>query len=636
MDLPVRRIVERVGPNRLYVEGAAPETADPARPALLFVGGSFDGSWIFREEASFFASRGWPVYAINPRGFYLSRYRGVAGLTIEDYLEDIRTVRESLGLNRVILAGYSMGGLLMLKHAERHGAEGLILYDSDATREVWDASGRPRHVPHVPPVVEFWPSPAIVDEMWGGHTSRRQYRAFLDLFKQTRVSGQCFRLTEHGGFDVDLGRVRCPALIIGIRKDEKTLEEYFKRLNAAWLVFEGSSHGSILVGPRSMAITEEVARWLEAGCPTGDRRIFPHLGFVSWDRQIYRMRLSYLSGWHRPEVVIPLPGSKPPAKIPMERVGDGREAGEALYRATFTLSRKSGFYVRDGGGVDRPPGAGLYRPLAREIHLADGEFFPYRPSLKKPKIPQYRTLKIFSKVLHHHFVAHVMVPRNYSAEHGPYPVAVLNDGQNQWKNRGAMGGWHTNSTASALVRKGRCREMVLVGVESTRLNRNQYYLTPPAGRGDLYVDFLADVLLPALRRDYHIADRPDDIGIIGSSYGAHSAVYAGLKRPDVFGLIGSLSYAPVKGRPIVDWFRKATRLPFKKLYLDCGTRWTPHQKGHRTDNTSVTLALIRAARSKGLRDGRSLMGWIVPGHCHDETFWRKRIGKCLEFLFPLI
>lgn len=641
--LPTRKVEHRAGPHQLYVEGVVPEETDRRRLPILFIGGAFDGSWIFRQESEFLAGRGWPVFTMNPRGYYLSRCADVAALTVEDYLQDIRNVQEALGLEPVILAGFSMGGLLALKHAERHGAAALLLYDIDASREVWDATRKNRRPPHVPPVVRFWPSPRIVDEMWGGHVSRRQYLEFLELFKQTGVSGQSYRVTEYGGLPVDTGRIRCPALVIGIHRNEKIQAEYSRRLNASWMIFEGSSHGSILVGPRSFAITQEVARWLENGFATGEKKIFPHLGFLSWDREVYRTRLFYFSGWRHPEAVVRHP--RPPqtsghgttVRAKFARVGDGRMPGEFLYESTFVMNRRSGFFLQEGGsaGRDHPPGGGLYRPLAREIYLADGEFFPARPPTY-PTGPTHQYLEIFSKELNHLFKVHLLIPRNYNTHRQPYPVCILNDGQNQWKNQGAFGGWHTDVITTGLVRRGRCRDVFLVGVESTGLSRAKYYLTPPVGRADLYVHFLVATLLPRLRRDFHLSAKRHETGVVGASYGANCAVYAGMKRPDTFGLVGSLSYAPLRGRPMRSWMKNLRRLPFVRFYADCGTRWTPDRKGRQTDNTPATLDLIRIAQEKGMVQGRNLLGFVARGHAHREPYWRKRIGKCMEFLFPLM
>ncbi len=650
----VRAVEHWIGPHRLYVEGREPQIPGPAagedgrarvqpafgRPAILFMGGAFDGSWIFRKEMDFLASKGWRVFAVNPRGYYKSRWTDVASLTVEDYLSDLRLTQQQLGLEPVILAGYSMGGLLALKHAERHGAFALILYDSDPSRQIWQELGRRPPGHRIPPVVRFWPSHAILEEMVGGRVGRRKYLEYLDLFKQTAVSGQSFRITEFGGLDIHTDAIGCPALVIGIRSDEDVQSEWFRRLNASWLVFEGNSHGSILVGPRARTITEEIVRWLdsvEAGAADSARRkrIFPVLGYISPDRQMLRTRLFYFTAWDSPSVEVQAAGKRPAIRVKMEPVGRGRVSGERLHEATLTLHRKSGFFIRQNGQEDRPPAGALYRPVGSSLYLADGELYEERPPATISK-PRYLDREIYSDRIQRFFRVHVLLPRNYRTDRRPYPICILNDGQNQWKNQGAYGGWHTDVITTDLIRKGRCREVVLVSVESTRMNRNRFFLSPPTGRADLYVNFLADCLLPAIRKEFHLTSYPGQTGIVGSSYGAYCAVYAGLLRPDVFGLIGSLSYAEPRYKPLLGWIRRHRQLPFRKFYVDCGTRWTTDQKNHRTDNTSLTIELIRLAQGKGLVAGRSMLGLIARNHSHREPDWRRRIGGCMQFLFSLV
>jgi len=154
------------------------------------------------------------------------------------------------------------------------------------------------------------------------------------------------------------------------------------------------------------------------------------------------------------------------------------------------------------------------------------------------------------------------------------------------------------------------------------------------GKADRYVDFLADHLLPELRKTIAISKDPEDIGIIGASYGANCALYAGMRRPDVFGLVGSLSYAYVPQDPVRKSICALRRLPLRRWYTDCGTKWAPDQP-QRDDHTGVTKDLIALALEKGMVPGRNFLGIVAEGHYHNELFWRKRIGRCLELLFPL-
>ena len=59
-------------------------------------------------------------------------------------------------------------------------------------------------------------------------------------------------------------------------------------------------------------------------------------------------------------------------------------------------------------------------------------------------------MTVHAAALEHTFVMHVVLPRDYDVVvDRVFPVVFLNDGQNQFTDRGMWGGWHTDSTATA-------------------------------------------------------------------------------------------------------------------------------------------------------------------------------------------
>ena len=79
--------------------------------------------------------------------------------------------------------------------------------------------------------------------------------------------------------------------------------------------------------------------------------------------------------------------------------------------------------------------------------------------------------------------------------------------------------------------------------------------------------------------------------------------------------------------------RASATLPIRRLYADCGTRWA-YDQPHRDDSTGATREVLAIAAERGKTPGVDLLGIVAEGHYHNEVFWRKRIGRCLEFLFP--
>lgn len=237
---------------------------------------------------------------------------------------------------------------------------------------------------------------------------------------------------------------------------------------------------------------------------------------------------------------------------------------------------------------------------------------------------------LYSPQLNNHIRIEVAFPPGYTNLRPPFPALVLNDAQNQWTNRGAYGGWHTDEIASDLFRKGRIRPVILVGVISPP-DRDRVFGPPPSGKADRFADFIADTLLPTLRYRIPISKNPAEVGVLGASFGSNVSIYVGLRRPDAIGLVAALSGAPHFGKPLDSILAEQRRLPMRKLYIDCGTRWA-YDQPQMDDSTAFNRTLMLTARRR-LPRGRFL-GVVAQGHFHNEEFWRRRVGRILCFLFP--
>lgn len=230
----------------------------------------------------------------------------------------------------------------------------------------------------------------------------------------------------------------------------------------------------------------------------------------------------------------------------------------------------------------------------------------------------------------------VTLPPGFRERRLPLPFVVLCDAQNQGTNRGAYGGWHTDSIALSLMRARKLRSLVLVGLTSPS-SRDRAYAPPPWGRAGLLADHIANSVIPMLRNRFKLTADRRFIGIVGASFAANFAIEAGLFRPDTFGVCGAFSAAPHAGENLQSMVAKRRQLPFHRLYIDAGTRWAyddPHSFGGvltRGDSTVFNRRLIAIAKSRMPRG--SFRGRICAGHYHNEEFWRKRIGPALRFLF---
>lgn len=198
---------------------------------------------------------------------------------------------------------------------------------------------------------------------------------------------------------------------------------------------------------------------------------------------------------------------------------------------------------------------------------------------------------------------------------------------------------NTDSSAAHCMRAGRMRETILVAVEM-HPDRNRAYLPrgdarAPAGQAAEYTDFLADQVLPQLRRRYRVASGPGSTAIVGSSNGAIHALFAGLHRPDTFGLIGCLSYARLTPECNRELLERLTEVPLQRVYLDSGTRWTEQDTdGQSDDHSLITAGLRDLLLQRGLVLEQRVRYRLAYGDTHHEGAWRRRMPHCLAFILP--
>ena len=127
--------MRRVGNLTVAIEQpAGPRT----RPPILLIHGMFGGAWQWERYQSLLAERGYETHAINLRGHHGSRpVADIGKVTLAQFVDDALEVADTL--DRPIVMGHSMGGLIAQKVAERGRTRALVLV----------ASAPPRWIPPV-------------------------------------------------------------------------------------------------------------------------------------------------------------------------------------------------------------------------------------------------------------------------------------------------------------------------------------------------------------------------------------------------------------------------------------------------------------------------------------------------------
>jgi len=182
---------------------------------------------------------------------------------VETFLDQLRSVREGLGLERIHLFGSSWGGMLALEYAltQPEGIASLVLNSTPTSARRWAAQARQLH-DDLPPglsveeqeqeffrrhVCRLEPQPEAL---------RRSRKQFGKQVYETMWGPNEFTVTGTlREWDVigRLGEIRLPALITSGRYDECTpaiVEPLHRGLeDSEWVLFENSAHMPYLEEP---------------------------------------------------------------------------------------------------------------------------------------------------------------------------------------------------------------------------------------------------------------------------------------------------------------------------------------------------------------------------------------------------
>ncbi len=267
---PIRKDEIELAERGVYVESWLPERRSRRKP-LVLVHGELAGSWVWERWLHYFAARGWEAHALNLRNHYWSQTADPTSLSFDTYLEDVLAVLERVGPSAVVV-GHGMGGLLVLKAAERASVTAIILVAPELPAQL-----RPPAQPHeLRDVPDAYGRDAIG---WATLHEKlvRDHRDLSDedvsrvahmLGQRSRESGRARRQVL-SGVPVDRQAIPdVPRLVIGAgldrRIDETGSESLAEWLGAEYEPFGAHSHYGLLIGEQSyLQVVEAVRAFLE-------------------------------------------------------------------------------------------------------------------------------------------------------------------------------------------------------------------------------------------------------------------------------------------------------------------------------------------------------------------------------------
>ena len=236
------------------------------RRPVLFIHGYFANASVFAEWVPFFAARGMPAYAVNLRGREDSRPDVDLGRTsITDYVSDAAAVARQL--DKPIVIGHSMGGLIAQCLAERGLAQGICLIAPVPPKGIRFMTFKMmlKQLKYLPAIYGSGlvaPTLADLKEIVLNRVPESQHEEVIAMLGPD--SGRAAKEMSIGGVPVDHRRVRAPTLVVAADDDRfiplESSREVAALYHASMQTVLGHGHMMILE-PGWQSIADTVARW---------------------------------------------------------------------------------------------------------------------------------------------------------------------------------------------------------------------------------------------------------------------------------------------------------------------------------------------------------------------------------------
>lgn len=257
----------------------------------------------------------------------------------------------------------------------------------------------------------------------------------------------------------------------------------------------------------------------------------------------------------------------------------------------------------------------------------------------------------------------VWLPPGYQGEEAarrPYPLLLLNDGQNLFFDQESFSGrsWGAAETAARLITSGQLPPFIVAGIDHAGPLRSFDYLpyepgTGPGGfRSDAakwpgggvaaYMSRVMDEILPWLAEHYGAASDPEHVALGGSSFGGICTLWACMHYPGRFGaaLVESPSLWFADERFLKEDVQQYEGPWPQRLFLAMGSKEFTGTRGAEAAATGAQYdrllvgyckQLAALLGSRGL--GPDRLKWeIGDGAAHTEAAWAERLPRALPFL----
>jgi len=152
-------------------------------------------------------------------------------------------------------------------------------------------------------------------------------------------------------------------------------------------------------------------------------------------------------------------------------------------------------------------------------------------------------------------------------------------------------------------------------------------LLKAGGKGDLYLNFIEQVVVPYVKKTYRVDVQRSNFGILGSSLGGLISCYAGWTRSEIWSIAGCMSSSfwwnnEDFTNSILTKYKPPTNI---KFYVDSGDI---------NDDEQQTITVRDHMKQLGYTLNQTLFYYLDHGGQHNEQYWGRRFWIPMTDLYP--
>ncbi|PCI29849.1 hypothetical protein COB55_01370 [Candidatus Wolfebacteria bacterium] len=258
-----------VGSNNIFVEETIPDEEKYSHP-LVLVHGSFGGYSMWNMIVEQLSMAGFHTYALSLRGHKPSGDVDLGTVGMNEYVDDIKTVTTELKLEKPVVIGHSMAGLLVLMYSKKNPTAAVIPIDPSTSHEVQGTTDED--------IVQR--IPLVYNAMEAGMPTdpAEIMKVLPDISRDVLMQMKDMLGTESGlarrdrkrGISITKEEVHSPILMFGAElgksvpfgislESTQKMGEYY---GAEVIEIKGATHPGMLMGEHSGEVATGITSWL--------------------------------------------------------------------------------------------------------------------------------------------------------------------------------------------------------------------------------------------------------------------------------------------------------------------------------------------------------------------------------------